>query len=96
VHIKGAAAIVLNVMFGYFRHPNVVSFIAADNRDEGTWTQLWLVMEYAELGSVHDFLKAHTLTEEQMLRMCKSVATGLAHLHMEILGTHGKPAIAHR
>ena len=28
--------------------------------------------------------------------MAYSVANGLAHLHMEILGTQGKPAIAHR
>ena len=31
-----------------------------------------------------------------MVRMALSIATGLAHLHMEILGTQGKPAIAHR
>jgi len=78
------------------QHPNVVSFIAADNRDDGTWTQLWLVMEHVELGSLHDFLQTHTLTDEQMLRMCASVAMGLSHLHVEIRGTHGKPAIAHR
>jgi len=28
--------------------------------------------------------------------MALSIATGLAHLHMEIVGTQGKPAIAHR
>ncbi len=28
--------------------------------------------------------------------MAISIATGLAHLHMEIVGTQGKPAIAHR
>lgn len=28
--------------------------------------------------------------------MAYSIANGLAHLHMEILGTQGKPAIAHR
>lgn len=31
-----------------------------------------------------------------MIRMALSIATGLAHLHMEIVGTQGKPAIAHR
>lgn len=31
-----------------------------------------------------------------MIRMALSIATGLAHLHMEIIGTQGKPAIAHR
>lgn len=33
---------------------------------------------------------------DMMLQMCLSVSTGLSHLHMEIVGTHGKPAIAHR
>lgn len=28
--------------------------------------------------------------------MALSISTGLAHLHMEIVGTQGKPAIAHR
>lgn len=28
--------------------------------------------------------------------MALSITTGLAHLHMEIVGTQGKPAIAHR
>lgn len=31
-----------------------------------------------------------------MLLMALSIATGLAHLHMDIVGTKGKPAIAHR
>lgn len=31
-----------------------------------------------------------------MLSMALSIATGLAHLHMDIVGTRGKPAIAHR
>lgn len=31
-----------------------------------------------------------------MLNMALSIATGLAHLHMDIVGTRGKPAIAHR
>ena len=25
------------------RHDNILGFIAADNKDDGTWTQLWLV-----------------------------------------------------
>ena len=28
--------------------------------------------------------------------MCLDIATGLSHLHLEIQGTQGKPAIAHR
>ena len=31
-----------------------------------------------------------------MLKLCVSISSGLAHLHIEIVGTQGKPAIAHR
>uniref|UniRef100_A0A671RDI7 Serine/threonine-protein kinase receptor n=1 Tax=Sinocyclocheilus anshuiensis TaxID=1608454 RepID=A0A671RDI7_9TELE len=67
------------------RHENILGFIAADNKDNGTWTQLWLVSDYHE-----------HVTVEGMIKLSLSTASGLAHLHMEIVGTQGKPAIAHR
>ncbi|XP_007494255.1 activin receptor type-1C [Monodelphis domestica] len=78
------------------RHENILGFIAADNKDNGTWTQLWLVSEYHEQGSLYDYLNRNTVTVDGMVRLALSVASGLAHLHMEIVGTQGKPAIAHR
>ncbi|XP_066156736.1 TGF-beta receptor type-1 isoform X3 [Euwallacea fornicatus] len=78
------------------RHENILGFIAADNKDNGTWTQLWLITDYHEFGSLFDFLSNTTLTTNSMIQMALSVATGLAHLHMDIMGTQGKPAIAHR
>jgi len=80
------------------RHENILGFIAADNKDIGTWTQLWLVTDYHENGSLFDFLSKRTLTPNQLINMAHSIATGLAHLHMPIIGTQGigKPAIAHR
>ena len=78
------------------RHDNILGFIAADNKDSGTWTQLWLITEYMENGSLFDYLSGHWLDPKLALKMAYSVATGLAHLHLEILGTQGKPAIAHR
>lgn len=64
--------------------------------DNGTWTQLWLVTDFHENGSLFDFLTARTVDSKTMLLMALSIATGLAHLHMDIVGTKGKPAIAHR
>lgn len=64
--------------------------------DNGTWTQLWLVTDFHENGSLFDFLAAHTVDMNGMVVMATTIATGLAHLHMDILGTRGKPAIAHR
>ncbi|KAI8127454.1 TGF-beta receptor type-1 [Lucilia cuprina] len=78
------------------RHENILGFIAADNKDNGTWTQLWLVTDYHENGSLFDYLTSHTVDTKTMLSMALSIATGLAHLHMDIVGTRGKPAIAHR
>lgn len=68
-------------------------FIDSDN---GTWTQLWLITDYHENGSLFDYLSKITVDTAGMCKMASSIANGLAHLHMEILGTQGKPAIAHR
>ena len=62
---------------------------AADN---GSWTQLWLVSEYHEHGSLYDYLNRYTLSVEGMIVLALSIASGLAHLHMEIIGTQGKAA----
>ncbi|XP_077386017.1 activin receptor type-1B-like [Festucalex cinctus] len=78
------------------RHENILGFIAADNKDNGTWTQLWLVSDYHEYGSLFDYLNRYSVTAEGMIKLALTAASGLAHLHMEILGTQGKPGIAHR
>ncbi|MGH0187379.1 UNVERIFIED_CONTAM: hypothetical protein FKN15_025034 [Acipenser sinensis] len=78
------------------RHENILGFIAADNKDNGTWTQLWLVSDYHEYGSLFDYLNRYSVTIEGMIKLALSAASGLAHLHMEIVGTQGKPGIAHR
>ncbi|XP_049534540.1 TGF-beta receptor type-1-like isoform X1 [Anopheles darlingi] len=78
------------------RHENILGFIAADNKDNGTWTQLWLVTDFHENGSLFDFLTSRCVSPDTVLEMAYSIATGLAHLHMDIVGTRGKPAIAHR
>jgi len=57
--------------------------------DTGTWTQLWLVTDYHENGSLFDYLTRHPLTPSHMIKMALSIATGLAHLHEEIIGTQG-------
>ncbi|CAL1543622.1 unnamed protein product [Lymnaea stagnalis] len=78
------------------RHENILGFIAADNKDNGTWTQLWLITDYHENGSLFDFLNRQTVSPMGMVRLAHTAACGMAHLHMEILGAQGKPAIAHR
>ena len=58
--------------------------------DNGSWTQLWLVSEYHEPGSLFDYLNRYTVSVQDMMLLALSVASGLAHLHMEIIGTQGE------
>ncbi|XP_022109707.1 TGF-beta receptor type-1-like [Acanthaster planci] len=78
------------------RHENILGFIAADNKDSGMVTQLLLITDYMENGSLFDYLNMTTLDTAGMIRLAYSTANGLAHLHVEIVGMQGKPAIAHR
>ena len=43
-------------------------FIAADIKGSGSWTQMLLLTDYHELGSLHDFLKQNTVDEEALVR----------------------------
>ncbi|KAL2087724.1 hypothetical protein ACEWY4_016552 [Coilia grayii] len=78
------------------RHENILGFIAADIKGTGSWTQLYLITDYHENGSLYDYLKSTTLDSRSLLRLAYSSVSGLCHLHTEIFGTQGKPAIAHR
>lgn len=78
------------------RHENILGFIAADIKGTGSWTQMLLISDYHENGSLYDYLQDHVLDTSSLLLMAQTVASGLSHLHTEIFGTRGKPAIAHR
>lgn len=64
-------------------------YVSVSCPDNGTWTQLWLVSDYHEHGSLFDYLNRYSVTTEGMIKLALSAASGLAHLHMEILGTQG-------
>lgn len=74
----------------------IPGFIAADIKGTGSWTQLYLITDYHENGSLYDYLKSNTLDVKALLKLAYSSISGLCHLHTEIHGTQGKPAIAHR
>ncbi|KAK3573470.1 hypothetical protein QTP86_024689, partial [Hemibagrus guttatus] len=78
------------------RHENILCFIAADINGTGASSQMYLITDYHENGSLYDYLKFTTLDTQALLKLAYSTACGLCHLHTEIYGTHGKPAIAHR
>ncbi|KAF7284403.1 type I BMP receptor saxophone [Rhynchophorus ferrugineus] len=78
------------------RNENILGYIGSDMTSRNSCTQLWLITHYHSLGSLYDYLNHTTLTHQQMMKICLSIANGLVHLHTEIFGTQGKPAIAHR
>lgn len=78
------------------RHENILGFIAADIKGTGSWTQMLLITDYHENGSLYDYLQINFLDANGLLLMATSIASGLSHLHTEIFSTRGKPAIAHR
>jgi len=78
------------------RHKNILGFIATDKRHDAGITGYWLVTDYYPMGSLYDFLKVNSVNMSDAIRMAFSIANGLSHLHVEIFGIRGKPAIAHR
>ncbi|KAG5847287.1 hypothetical protein ANANG_G00124420 [Anguilla anguilla] len=78
------------------RHENILGFMASDMTSRNSSTQLWLITHYHENGSLYDYLQRVAVETVDGLHMAASVANGLVHLHTEIFGTEGKPAIAHR
>ncbi|EEC16634.1 transforming growth factor-beta receptor type I, putative [Ixodes scapularis] len=78
------------------RHDNILGFVASDIRGTGSWTQMLLITNYHERGSLHDYLSTHALDADEALILAHSAASGISHLHAEIFGKQGKPAIAHR
>jgi len=67
-----------------------VGFIAADIKGTGSWTQMLLITDYHENGSLHDYLRENVLNVVSMLKLAHSAANGVAHLHSEIHGTQGE------
>nr|XP_032524109.1 activin receptor type-1 isoform X1 [Danaus plexippus plexippus] len=78
------------------RHDNILAYIGSDMTSRNSCTQLWLITQYHPLGSLYEYLSRTTLTRHQMMLICLSTVKGLLHLHTDIHGTQGKPAIAHR
>ena len=93
------------------RHENILGYIGSDCTSQNSCTQLWLVTHFYEHGSLYDFLNnvaidingivtvdhnKTSLTTFQAHNLLLSALNGLLHLHTEIHGTQGKPAIAHR
>uniref|UniRef100_A0A8C5FQ62 Serine/threonine-protein kinase receptor n=1 Tax=Gadus morhua TaxID=8049 RepID=A0A8C5FQ62_GADMO len=81
------------------RHENLLRYIAAEKHGSNLETELWLIMEFHERGSLTDHLKGNVVTWSEMCHIAESMACGLAYLHEDIPSYKGegpKPTIAHR
>lgn len=79
------------------KHENILVFLGAERRTEGT--EFWLVTEYHDRGSLYDYLKAHVVSYQELLKISQGIARGLDYLHDEIPAASKeglKPTIAHR
>lgn len=80
-------------------HPNILQYIGVEKRGENLQSEFWLITAYHERGSLCDFLKAHTLTWQQLCVVAETMSRGLMHLHEDIPENKvesSKPALAHR
>ena len=57
------------------RHDNILGFIAADIKGTGGWTQMLLITDYHERGSLHDFLTSTVLDHETCLKVGQLLPT---------------------
>lgn len=84
----------------YMDHSNILYYIGVEKRGDNLQAEFWLITAYHEKGSLCDYLKAYTLTWNELCRIGESMARGLMHLHEAIPGKSpnepSKPAIAHR
>ena len=78
-------------------HENILSYLTADMVSNCGSTELWMVVQYHQLGSLYDYLNRDViLKKDEAFKLCLSTINGLLHLHAEIVGAHKKPSIAHR
>ena len=75
---------------------NILGFFASDMVSNNGVTELWLITHYHPNGSLYDYLNQESLTPDVTVLMINSCCRGVSHLHTELPGTCGKPAIAHR
>ncbi|CAB1326829.1 unnamed protein product [Coregonus sp. 'balchen'] len=80
------------------RHENLLRYIAAEKHGSNMETELWLIVEFHERGSLTDHLKGSTVTWSEMCHIAETMSRGLAYLHEDtpIKAEGSKPTIAHR
>lgn len=89
---------------GHYLHPNVVKIIVAGTVSSPPMQQHWLVMEFAEGGSLRNLLSdGRWISPATCIGLIQDVVCGLAYLHSDLTVGHAgdgmfqaKPPVAHR
>lgn len=80
-------------------HISLPQFFGAEERNsaEGIGRTCLIILSYAPLGCLQDYLRRHTVNWMIMCKLIQTLTAGLAYLHSEIRkGDKYKPSIAHR
>ncbi|CAL1271909.1 unnamed protein product [Larinioides sclopetarius] len=77
-------------------YENVLCFKGSAFTTRNDSTEIWLLTASHEQGSLYVYLLENTVTVNETVEFVRSICSGLLHLHAEMFGSKGKPAIAHR
>ncbi|XP_072223220.1 bone morphogenetic protein receptor type-2-like [Leuresthes tenuis] len=76
------------------KHGGIAHFLGIGRKpDDSSW---FIVLQFAKYGSLHSFLREHTTSWKETLKLCQSLSQGLSYLHSD-LHSHDvhKPPVAH-
>ncbi|XP_041861115.1 bone morphogenetic protein receptor type-2-like [Melanotaenia boesemani] len=77
------------------KHSGIIRFLGTGRKPDDN--SCFIVLEYAEYGSLHSFLCKHTTSWMQSLKLCQSLSQGLSYLHSDLHSNDAyKPPVAHR
>ncbi|CAG8545796.1 22042_t:CDS:2 [Gigaspora margarita] len=64
--------------YSQINHPRIVQFYGISHDGQGSY---YLVMEYAEEGTLRNYLKSHKLTWSKKIQLAVQIAEGMTYLH---------------
>uniref|UniRef100_A0A3Q1EW03 receptor protein serine/threonine kinase n=1 Tax=Acanthochromis polyacanthus TaxID=80966 RepID=A0A3Q1EW03_9TELE len=73
-------------------HAGIVHFLGTGRKPDDN--SCFIVLQFAEYGSLHSFLCKHTTSWMSSLKLCHSLSQGLSYLHSDLHNGH-KPPVAH-
>lgn len=57
-------------------HDNILKYLGAERKGEGLGLEFWIITEYHPNGSLHEYLKSHTVTWNNLLKIIQGIGLG--------------------